>query len=172
VVAGFPDRFRLGLAHPLVALAREATREYALRPRGWRRGLEALATRLLLGLLREFPGAPAAAPAHPALARVAPALEAMRSTLASPLSVPALARRCGLSQAQFRRLFTQVVGCSPVAHLRRLRVAEACRLLRGTGDTVERIAGMVGYAETSYFAAMFRAEMGMPPGAFRLGSGP
>ena len=49
----------------------------------------------------------------------------------------------------------------------RLRVAEACRLLRSSNETVERIAGMVGYAETAYFANMFRDEMGVSPGAYR-----
>lgn len=171
--AGFPDRFRLGLDHPLVALAAEAAREYALRPPGWQRGVEALATRMLLEVVRSCGSeldAPASPP-PPELARILPALEAMRATLAAPLSVPALARRCDLSQAQFRRVFARAVGCSPVAHLRRLRLAEACRLLRHTRGTVESIAGQVGYGEPAYFANTFRQAIGMPPGAYRSRGG-
>lgn len=171
--AGFPDRFRLGLDHPLIAHAAEASREYALRPPGWQRGVEALATRMLLEVVRSCADALDAptAPPPPELARIVPALEAMRATLAAPLSVPALARRCSLSQAQFRRVFQRAVGCSPVAHLRRLRLTEACRLLRHTRDTVESIAAQVGYTEPAYFANTFRQAIGMPPGAYRARGG-
>jgi AraC-like DNA-binding protein/quercetin dioxygenase-like cupin family protein len=172
-VAGFPDRFRLGRGSAVEVLAREAAREYALRPRGWQRGIEALATRILLELLRSSAGAMRAGAApSPGLSRVVPALSAMRDSLPAPLSVPALARRCGLSEAQFRRVFARALGCSPVAHLRRLRLAEACRLLRTTTDTVEAIARRVGYSETAYFANTFTAAMGQAPGAYRRSGGP
>jgi AraC-like DNA-binding protein len=167
-VAGFPDRFRLGRASAVEALVREAAREYALRPRGWQRGVEALATRMLLELLRSFAGEMSAGSApSPGLSRVVPALEAMHGSLPAPLSVPALARRCDLSEAQFRRVFARALGCSPVAHLRRLRLAEACRLLRTTTETVEAISRRVGYTETAYFANTFRQAMGVSPGGYR-----
>jgi AraC-like DNA-binding protein len=172
-VAGFPDRFRLGRDSSVEAMVREAAREYALRPRGWQRGIEALAARILLDLLRSFAGEmrDGAAPS-PDLSRVVPALAAMRDSLPAPLSVPALARRCGLSEAQFRRVFARALGCAPVAHLRRLRLAEACRLLRTTTDTVETIARRVGYGETAYFANTFTAALGLAPGAYRRSGGP
>jgi AraC-like DNA-binding protein len=172
-VAGFPDRFRLGLEHPLAEVVRDCAREYALLPLGWNAGLEAATTRLLLGLLRGFaPEMSRVTPPPAGLARVVPALDAMRESLAAPLAMPALASRCGLSPAQFRRVFAGAVGCSPIVHLRRLRIAEACRLLRLTTGSVESIARQVGYAETAFFARTFRAHMGMPPGRWRSGAGP
>ncbi|MBA3710202.1 MAG: helix-turn-helix domain-containing protein [Planctomycetes bacterium] len=167
---GFPDVFRLGVGHPLEAMSHEACREFAYRPPGWSRGLEALVARMLLSLIRER-----GEDLHPDLdgrnlrdlQRVLPAVEAMRETIGAPLAIPALARRCAVSEAQFRRIFTRAMGRSPVAHQRQLRLGEACRLLRETADTIEVIAGKVGYAEPAFFANTFRQAMGMTPGKFR-----
>jgi AraC-like DNA-binding protein/quercetin dioxygenase-like cupin family protein len=169
-LVGFPDLFRLGSGHPLEQLSHDACREYAYRPPGWQRGIEALVVRMLLHLIRER-----GADLRPELDgsnlrdvhRVMPAVDAMRETIASPLTIPALARRCDLSVAQFRRIFTRALGRSPVSHQRQLRIAEACRLLRETTDTVEVIAGKVGYSEPAFFSNTFREAMGMPPGGYR-----
>lgn len=169
-LVGFPDCFHLGPGHPLEQLAHDACREYAVRPPGWQPGIEALVVRLLLHLVRECGGA-----LHSDLKghnlrdihRIMPAIEAMRTTIAMPLTIPALARRCSLSEAQFRRVFTRALGRSPVSHQRQLRLAEACRLLRETTDTIETIAGKVGYDEPAFFSNTFREAMGLPPGAYR-----
>ena len=169
-VVGFPDVFHLGPGHALEVLAHEACREYAFRPAGWRRGLEAMLVRLVLQVMRER-----AEDLKPEvegrslrdLQRVMPALNAMRDTVAIPLAIPLLARRCGLSTAQFRRVFIRAMGRSPVHYQRQLRLTESCRLLRETSDTIEAIATRVGYSESSFFSHTFRTAMGMPPGAYR-----
>jgi len=48
-----------------------------------------------------------------------------------------------------------------------LRLAEARRLLRETGHTVEAIANAVGYDDVHYFSRLFTREMGVPPGRYR-----
>jgi len=167
---GFPDVFRLGSGHPLEDLAHEACREYANQPLGWKRGLEAMLVRLILQVIRERGGdlAPDLA-GHSLrdLQRVMPALQAMRDTVAMPLAIPVLARRCALSTAQFRRVFSRAIGRSPVHYQRQLRLTESCRLLRETSETIEAIAARVGYSEPSFFSHTFRVAMGMPPGAYR-----
>jgi AraC-like DNA-binding protein len=166
-----PELIRLGSGHAIEALSQEACREYALRPPGWRPAVESIVSRMLIELVRGY-----ARPAATGLSgrtdvagirRVLPALDAMRDDLSAVPAVPALARRCGLSEAQFRRVFARALGHSPVHHLRRLRMDEASRLLRDTDQSIEQISGLVGYSEPAFFANTFRALMGSSPGRYR-----
>ncbi|MNI50428.1 DNA-binding transcriptional regulator AraC [compost metagenome] len=43
-------------------------------------------------------------------------------------------------------------------------------LLRGTGLSIESIAGQIGYSSGSYFIKAFRSLTGLTPGEFRSGS--
>lgn len=169
-LVNFPDLFRLGPGHEIESLSHAACREYALRPAGWQSGLQALVLRLLLRVIREHGGE--LCPERRSrnlrdLRRVMPAIEAMRETVAMPLSIPALARRCGLSIAQFRRVFVRVLGMSPVRHQQQLRLTEACRLLNDSSRSIETVAAQTGYLDPASFSHAFKAAMGMPPGAYR-----
>ncbi len=167
---GFPDCFHLGPGHALERVADDACREYLHRAPGWRGAVESLVATFIIELLRlrgadlrsEFGGARA-----PDLKRVVPAIEAMGATITAPLAIPALARRCQLSEAQFRRIFARATGRTPVEHQRALRLEEACRLLRATRDPVESISSAVGYADPSFFTRTFRAAYGVTPGRYR-----
>jgi len=44
---------------------------------------------------------------------------------------------------------------------------KAAIFLRGTHQTIETIAGLVGYQEPAFFSKTFKAVMGLPPGAYR-----
>lgn len=172
---GFPHAFDLRNDRVADALFREACREYAGRPLGHARGLEALATRLLLHLVRAHGAemsAPGQRPGIGDLGRLLPALDEMQRQYAAPLAVASYARLASLSEPQFRRVFARAMGVSPVRHLARLRMERACWLLRHTSQTVEAIADEVGYAEAAFFARMFRRTMGVTPGAYRRQRGP
>jgi transcriptional regulator GlxA family with amidase domain len=149
---------------------RDACREYALKPAGHERGLEALVVRLLFHLIREHGDRlnPRANEARLAdLRRLLPALEAMGKDLSKAVFIPDLARRAGFSEAQFRRVFQRTMGVSPVQHLRRIRMEHACQLLRRTDRTVESIASSVGYTEPAFFAHSFKKLIGTSPGRYR-----
>lgn len=172
---GFPDAFDLRNDRAADALFREACREYAERPLGHARGLEALTTRLLLHLARghgEEMSLPGRRPGIGDLRRLLPALDAMQRRYPEPVTVAAYARLAALSEPQFRRVFARAMGISPVRHLARLRMERACWLLRHTSRTVEAISNDVGYAEPAFFARVFRREMGVTPGAYRRLRGP
>lgn len=167
---GLPDLVPLGPGHAVEKMLFEACREQALHPPGWERGTEAVAIRVLLEVVRRDPrlGAPVGGGRDTgALERLLPALEAMRQDLASPLPVGELAARCSLSEAQFRRIFHRALGQSPVQHLRRLRIDEACRLLETTRLPLHEIARQVGYAEPAFFQRTFAELVGEPPGHWR-----
>ncbi len=166
-VLGWGDRVDLGVGSDSEALLREACREAALRAPGWERGAGACLERVVLGIVRrqQAAGGPQTGSG---LARLTPAVEAMRDRLADPLSVPALAALCGLSEPQFRRCFAAVMGSSPVAWQRRMRMDAARRLL-DEGRPVAEVAAAVGYGDASFFSATFRRFTGLPPGRWRRG---
>lgn len=164
-----PPAVALAENHPVHGWLAALVMDYVHRPPGWKRRGDALTTAVYHQILREFGGQAVVHPAGDsgALARVLPALERMESDLARPCGIPALARMCDLSPAQFRRLFTRALGATPVAHVRQLRIAAARRLLRETDSDLATIARAVGFAEAAFFSHVFKRETGMPPGAWR-----
>jgi AraC-like DNA-binding protein/mannose-6-phosphate isomerase-like protein (cupin superfamily) len=167
---GFPAVFTPGQDSPFEEMLHSACREYALRPVGWQQGLEALALRLLLYVLRVHGATLETAPGllqRRELERVLPALEYLRTHLDQPLSVEELARTCHLSQPQFRRVFRAALGVSPSQYSRRLRMEEAALLLKRTDATIDVVASRVGYADPSCFAHLFKEMMGVSPGKYR-----
>jgi transcriptional regulator GlxA family with amidase domain len=166
----FPDVLRLGGDEEIKALLLEACREHALRPAGHKRSLEALVVRLLVRILHNHADWLRTPPPESKLAdlrRLLPALETIQTNLANPLAVPALARRSGFSESQFRRVFLRTMGLLPVQYQRQVCLERACQLLRQTDKTVDAIATEVGYAETAFFAHTFKKLIGLAPGQYR-----
>ena len=102
--------------------------------------------------------------APPWLARVR---EILDTSPRRPPRLTALARLAAVHPVHLGRVFRAHVGCSPGAYAQRLRVAEACRLLRDTDLPLARVALQAGFFDQSHFTRMFRARMGRTPGAFR-----
>jgi AraC-like DNA-binding protein len=100
-------------------------------------------------------------------ARVHAALRRIEEELATPLSVPGLARGCNLSSSAFARLFRTHVGESPHQHLMRRRVEQAARLLARSTLTVEAVAEQCGFSDRFHFTHVFRKLRGMAPAEFR-----
>jgi AraC-like DNA-binding protein len=75
----------------------------------------------------------------------------------------ALAAECRLSTSAFSRAFKAEYGMTFREYLMRLRIRQACQLLR-LGTQSATTAGMaVGFEDASHFARAFRKLMGMSP---------
>ena len=79
------------------------------------------------------------------------------------------AARLEISRRRFTQLFRQVTGSSWLAHIRRLRIAHARRLLVQTTRTVLSIAFECGFEDLSTFYRAFKREVGMSPNQWRAG---
>jgi AraC-like DNA-binding protein len=77
------------------------------------------------------------------------------------------ARLAGLSETNFSRTFKRMAGHTFVDFVRKLRVAQACRLLRQTDMPVSSICFGVGFSNLSNFNRQFRAETGVSPSTYR-----
>ena len=99
--------------------------------------------------------------------RLLPAIRDLRRDLSTLSSIDGLAKQCGLSVAQFRRLFQMVFGQSPSQYIQKMRMQEACRLLHKTDRTVNEICLRVGYEQPSYFHKTFKRITGFTPKCYR-----
>jgi AraC family transcriptional regulator len=78
-----------------------------------------------------------------------------------------LAEEAHLSPFHFHRVFSAVVGESPVEYVRRLRLERAARELRQSTRQVQHVAREAGYGSHEAFTRAFRAQFGVAPSAFR-----
>jgi AraC-like DNA-binding protein len=103
--------------------------------------------------------------------KIARALEYLRSVSPSAapdeLSLDRLAAVAELSKFHFLRQFDQVVGMTPGAYLRTLRMCQAARMLRTSDVPIVEIATTVGFADHPSFSRAFARHMGLTPSEYR-----
>ena len=88
-----------------------------------------------------------------------------------PRGVNVMARKACFSRRQFHRLTLDVIGETPAAHQRRVRLDRAAWLLLTTPATVLDIALETGWESHEVFTRAFRAQFGTTPSAFRKDRG-
>ena len=86
--------------------------------------------------------------------------------LAAPLSVTELARSAHLSPRQLERRFRAATGTSPGRWLIAQRVQASLPMLESGAESVEQVAGAVGFTPAGY-RRHFRARLGISPAAYR-----
>jgi AraC-like DNA-binding protein len=97
--------------------------------------------------------------------RLQVARQLLLACLASPPSLPELARLARLNEAKLKAGFRALFGSSVFGYLRRQRMEEARRLLLTRNHNVTEVAARVGYANPSKFAAAYRKQFGVSPSA-------
>ena len=88
--------------------------------------------------------------------------------LTGPIRVPELARKLGLSESAFSRLFKKCTNSTVPQYINRLRIAHACRLLAETDKTVAEIVRLCGYLSPAHFQRQFQKYHQRTPQAYRL----
>lgn len=95
------------------------------------------------------------------------AKELMSSNLKNETPLARLAAECGLSARHFARAFRQSTGVPPHKWLLRRRVDHARELLVNPALSLSDIALSCGFADQSHFTRVFKAVVGVSPGAWR-----
>jgi len=95
--------------------------------------------------------------------RIAPALEYMAQNCNRALTNDELAVLTGLSTVYFRKLFTVVMGVSPMVYARQLRIEKAKEILRSDYGTLSDVAQSLGYASLYDFSRDFKKHTGVAP---------
>jgi AraC-like DNA-binding protein len=103
--------------------------------------------------------------------KIARALDYMRGlgpgVSADAVALDRLSEVAELSKYHFLRQFAQIVGMTPGAYLRTLRLCQAARMLRTTTTPILDIALAVGFADHPSFSRAFARHMGLTPSEYR-----
>jgi signal transduction histidine kinase/DNA-binding LacI/PurR family transcriptional regulator/AraC-like DNA-binding protein len=91
---------------------------------------------------------------------------------AEPISRSELAALVGISERHLTHCFRQETGLTPITYLNRYRIRQARSLLEQGGMNVTEVALAVGFSDSSYFARVFRDEVGISPHAYQQGERP
>ena len=78
-----------------------------------------------------------------------------------------VAQELGVSSSYLSMAFSRDMGETFIDCLNRLRVEEACRLLRERRMKTYLIAYQVGYTDEKYFSRVFRKIMNMSPSEYK-----
>ncbi len=94
---------------------------------------------------------------------IARAIALLRSEFRSPLEIPALASRVGLSASAFHKHFKAITASSPLQYRKGLQLLEARRQLRGGAVSVSTAAFEVGYESAAQFSRDYARKFGVSP---------
>lgn len=97
--------------------------------------------------------------------------EEVDADLARRWSIEDLASVACTSGEYLRRLCHEQTGRSPGRHVTYLRMQRAASLLKTTDWTLETVARAVGYENVFAFSTAFKRWIGVPPSAYREGTG-
>lgn len=98
---------------------------------------------------------------------VARAVQHMQEHIGSPLRVPDLAARSGLSVFQFEQRIRRLFQITAGQLIQKTRMEAAMQRLRGTAGSIATIALECGYSDQSAFTRQFRQTVGLSPSEYR-----
>lgn len=94
------------------------------------------------------------------------ALEYISQNYDKNITNDTLADISGMSTVYFRKLFTEVMGTSPIAYARGLRIEKAKEILRSDYATLGDVAQSLGYPSLYDFSRDFKKHTGIAPSKY------
>ena len=105
-------------------------------------------------------------------AKLAAAIGAMHAQPGARWTLPALAKKAGMSRSSFARAFKTTVGTSPLDYLTRWRMLLAGTRLTDGKQSSSSIATLLGYDSESAFSTAFKRVMGCSPREYARSGAP
>lgn len=144
-------------------------REYQLRDDGYIEILRAYVIELLIMIFRIYRKQSNAENSVEARRRqiIQDVIQYMKSNFSHEFKLEDLSVMAFLSRNYFCRLFKEYTGMTVSEYTQKIRVEEACRLLKESDKKVIEIAGDVGYKDLKFFHQVFKRITGKSPGEYR-----
>ncbi len=98
--------------------------------------------------------------------KIRPALDYIAKNYNTDIKNDDLARLTGLSTVYFRKLFTEVIGISPIAYINELKIKKAKEMLKSDYGSITDIAHSLGYLDIYDFSRAFKKHTGIPPSKY------
>lgn len=99
--------------------------------------------------------------------RIARVVSYIKANLATPIEGSDLAHQAHMSSSQFYLIFQRCMGMPPLQYVRRIRLAEAARMLMRTDQSIAEIAQHVGFSNPFHFSRVFKEHFSLSPRAYR-----
>ena len=88
--------------------------------------------------------------------KITPALNEITNNYYENHSVSYYASKCGMKESNFRRLFKEYTGKSPIEYRNEIRICEAKKLINSGECSVQEAAYLVGFNNMSFFYEVYR----------------
>ncbi len=98
---------------------------------------------------------------------IAKARDFIEKNLSDPLPLPLVARKAGLSESHFCRIFREATGLTLTDYVNRRRIQWAKRELLKSETRISEIAFLIGYQSLSQFNRSFSKVTGRSPSRYR-----
>ena len=95
-----------------------------------------------------------------------PVLEYISENYNRHLTNDTLAQVAGMSTAYFRKLFTELMGTSPMVYTKQLRIEQAKQMLKSDYGTLSEVAQSLGYSNLYDFSRDFKKHTGVTPSKY------
>jgi AraC family transcriptional regulator, arabinose operon regulatory protein len=99
---------------------------------------------------------------------IAKVVTAMETNIAEDLTVEQLASLVGLSASYLSAAFVRATGLPPIRYFSTMKVRRACQSLALGDESIESIAGGLGYSDYRYFDRIFLKVVGCTPRQYRM----
>ncbi len=98
--------------------------------------------------------------------KISPALDYIAKNYNTDIKNDDLAQITGLSTVYFRKLFTDIIGISPINYIHELRIKKAKEMLKSDYGSITDIAQSLGYLNIYDFSRAFKKYVGVAPSKY------
>lgn len=99
------------------------------------------------------------------------AIDYMKRNYIEPITLEDVAKYVYLNPSYFCKIFKDEMNCTFVSYVNRIRINASKSLLTNNSIPLSDISSMVGFDDQSYFTKVFKKEVGITPGKYRLTRG-
>lgn len=90
-----------------------------------------------------------------------------KNFLTDKISVPYLAKICGISETYLKKLFVKHFSVPPSKYVIRMKINHACDILSSERFSVSETADFCGYNDTAFFSRQFKEYVGISPNKYK-----
>ena len=95
--------------------------------------------------------------------KIEPALEYIAKNYTNKIKNDELSKISGISTVYFRKIFTAVIGVSPITYIHQIRINKAKEILKSDYSSLSEVAISLGYNDLYDFSRTFKKYVGIPP---------
>jgi len=139
--------------------------EYAGKPQGYQTMLISRFMELVVLLSRQYENQGDSL--QSSLMHLASAISYIEDHYMETFTLKDVAAQSGISVRHLNRIFQSYYQTTPISYLQKLRLEQACSLLRSTNLPITRVSYECGFSDSNYFARQFNKAYGMTPKAYR-----